>query len=55
MGKLQRQRLLEDHRVDALAELRPEQRLAERDAALRAREGCDAEALGADQQQGVGR
>ena len=53
MRELERQRLLEDHRVDALAELGPEQRLAERDAALGGRERGDACALGGDQQQHV--
>ncbi len=42
VGELERQRLLEDHRVDALAELGAKQRLAERDAALHARERGDA-------------
>ena len=51
VGELERQRLLEDHRVDALAELGAEQRLAERDAALRARERGDAKSLGPHQQQ----
>ena len=39
--QLERQRLLEDHHVDALAELRAQQRLAERDAALRAGDRSD--------------
>ncbi len=53
MRELERQRLLEDHRVDPLAELGAEQRLAERDAALRARERGDEQGFRPDQQQGV--
>ena len=39
MLQLERERLLEDHDVDALPELRAQQRLAQRDAALRRGDG----------------
>ena len=53
MRELERQRLLEDHHVDALAELRAQQRLAHGDAALHARERGDEAAFRRDQEERV--
>ena len=53
MRELERQRLFQDHHVDALAELRAQQRLAQRDAALRARERGDQQTFGDDEHQRV--
>ena len=49
MRQLQRERLLQDHHVDALAELRPQQRLAQRDAALCAGNRGDKDAFGGNE------
>ena len=54
LGEVQRQRLLEDHLVDALAELGAQQRLAGVDAALRAAEQPDDDALERDELAGRG-
>ena len=45
LGQLQGQCLLENHLVDAVAKLRPQQRLAQRQATLRTGQGCDQDAL----------
>jgi hypothetical protein len=51
--QLQRQRLLQDHHVDALTQLRAQQRLAQRNAALCAGDCSDQQAFVCDEQQRV--
>ena len=53
MLQLQRQRLLQDHHVDALTELRAQQRLAQRNAALCAGDRSDQQAFVRDEHQRV--
>ena len=51
MAQVQRERLLEDHHVDALAELRAQQRLAGRESALGGGQARDEHALQRDVSQ----